>query len=278
MNYNYKEVVKSEILLQMVTQERKLMPRIGGRKLLYMIQDRLPEELMLGRDSFFNFLRDYGLLVRKKRFRAKTTFSNHWLRKYPNLIKEFIPDGPHQLWVSDITYVETDEGFVYLFLITDAYSRKIIGWSISDTLEANNAVIALYMALSQLPVGVKNVFHHSDRGVQYCCDKYVKLLEKNHFQISMTENGDPLENAIAERVNGILKTEWIYDLKLKTKQEAKEEVYKIINTYNNNRPHCSLDMLTPEQAHNHSGNLKKHWKNYWKQQQQIANTEKSLVL
>jgi transposase InsO family protein len=277
MNYNYKEVVKSEILLQMVTQERKLMPRIGGRKLLYMIQDRLPEELMLGRDSFFNFLRDYGLLVRKKRFRAKTTFSNHWLRKYPNLIKEFIPDGPHQLWVSDITYVETDEGFVYLFLITDAYSRKIIGWSISDTLEANNAVIALYMALSQLPVGVKNVFHHSDRGVQYCCDKYVKLLEKNHFQISMTENGDPLENAIAERVNGILKTEWLYDLKLKTKQEAKEEVYKIINTYNNNRPHCSLDMLTPEQAHNHSGNLKKHWKNYWKQQQ-ITTTEKSLVL
>jgi transposase InsO family protein len=277
MNYNYKEVVKSEILLQMVTQERKLMPRIGGRKLLYMIQDRLPEELMLGRDSFFNFLRDYGLLVRKKRFRAKTTFSNHWLRKYPNLIKEFIPDGPHQLWVSDITYVETDAGFVYLFLITDAYSRKIIGWSISDTLEANNAVIALYMALSQLPVGVKNVFHHSDRGVQYCCDKYVKLLEKNHFQISMTENGDPLENAIAERVNGILKTEWLYDLKLKTKQEAKEEVYKIINTYNNNRPHCSLDMLTPEQAHNHSGNLKKHWKNYWKQQQ-ITNTEKSLVL
>ena len=277
MNYNYKEVVKSEILLQMVTQERKLMPRIGGRKLLYMIQDRLPDELMLGRDSFFNFLRDYGLLVRKKRFRAKTTFSNHWLRKYPNLIKEFIPDGPHQLWVSDITYVETDEGFVYLFLITDAYSRKIIGWSISDTLEANNAVIALYMALSQLPVGVKNVFHHSDRGVQYCCDKYVKLLEKNHFQISMTENGDPLENAIEERVNGILKTEWIYDLKLKTKQEAKEEVYKIINTYNNNRPHCSLDMLTPEQAHNHSGNLKKHWKNYWKQQQ-ITNTEKSLVL
>ena len=277
MNYNYKEVVKSEILLQMVAQERKLMPRIGGRKLLYMIQDRLPEELMLGRDSFFNFLREYGLLVRKKRFRAKTTFSNHWLRKYPNLIKDFTPNGPHQLWVSDITYVETGEGFVYLFLITDAYSRKIIGWSVSDTLEANNAVMALYMALSQLPLGIKNVFHHSDRGVQYCCDKYVKLLEKNHFQISMTENGDPLENAIAERVNGILKTEWIYDLNFKTKQKAKEEVYRIINTYNNNRPHCSLDMLTPEQAHNHSGNLKKHWKNYWKQQQ-LTNTEKSIVL
>jgi len=123
MNYNYKEVVKSEILLQLVGQERKLMPRIGGRKLLFKIQDRLPQELLIGRDLFFDFLREYGLLVRKKRFRARTTFSNHWLRKYPNLIKDFIPDAPHQLWVSDITYVETDEGFVYLFLITDAYSR-----------------------------------------------------------------------------------------------------------------------------------------------------------
>lgn len=278
MNYNYKEVVKSEILLQLVGQERKLMPRIGGRKLLYKIQDRLPEELMLGRDSFFDFLRDFGLLVRKKRYRAKTTYSNHWLRKYPNLIKEFTPDGPHQLWVSDITYVETDEGFVYLFIITDAYSRKIIGWSVSDTLEANNAVAALYMALSQLPAGIKNIFHHSDRGVQYCCDKYVKLLEKNHFQISMTENGDPLENAIAERVNGILKTEWIYDLKLKTKQKAKEEVYRIINIYNNNRPHCSLDLLTPKQAHNYSGHLRKHWKNYWRLEQELNKDEKSIVL
>ena len=277
MNYNYKEVVKSEILLQLVARKRKLMPRIGGRKLLYMIQDRLPEELMLGRDSFFSFLREHGLLVRRKRYRAKTTFSNHWLRKYPNLIKEFTPDGPHQLWVSDITYVETAQGFAYLFLITDAYSRKIIGWSVSDTLEAKHAVNALHMALSQLPAGVRNVFHHSDRGVQYCCDKYVKLLEKNHFQISMTENGDPLENAIAERVNGILKTEWIYDMKFKTKIEAKEEVNRIINIYNNHRPHCSLDLLTPEQAHSHSGNLKKHWKNYW-QQQQITNKEKSIVL
>ena len=264
MNYNYKEVVKSEILLQLVGQERKLMPRIGGRKLLFKIQDRLPQELQLGRDLFFDFLREYGLLVRKKRYRAKTTFSNHWLRKYPNLIKDFTPDGPHQLWVSDITYIETEEGFVYLFLITDAYSRKIIGWSVSDTLEATNAITALYMALSQLPAGIKNVFHHSDRGVQYCCDKYVKLLQKNHFQISMTENGDPLENAIAERVNGILKSEWLYDIKIKTKEKAKEEVNRIINIYNNDRPHCSLEMLTPDQAHCQSGKLQKLWKNYWK--------------
>jgi len=278
MNYNYKEVVKSEILLQLVGQERKLMPRLGGRKLLYKIQDRLPQELLLGRDLFFNFLREYGLLVRKKRYRARTTFSNHWLRKYPNLIKDFIPDAAHQLWVSDITYVETDEGFVYLFLITDAYSRKIIGWSISDTLEATNAVTALCMALSQLPSGIKNVYHHSDRGVQYCCDKYVKLLQKNHFQISMTENGDPLENAIAERVNGILKTEWLYDIKIKTKEKAKEEVNRIISIYNNDRPHDSLNKFTPNQAHKHSGVLKRQWKNYWKLKEAHREDEKSLVL
>jgi transposase InsO family protein len=278
MNYNYKEVVKSEILLQLVGQERKLMPRIGGRKLLYKLQDRLPQELQLGRDSFFDFLRGYGLLVRKKRYRAKTTFSNHWLRKYPNLIKDFTPDRPHQLWVSDITYIETDEGFIYLFLITDAYSRKIIGWSVSDTLESKHAICALYMALSQLPVGITNVFHHSDRGVQYCCEKYVKLLQKNHFQISMTDNGDPLENAIAERVNGILKTEWLYDLKIKTKEKAKEEVYRIISIYNNDRPHSSLDMLTPNQAHCQSGKLKKHWKNYWQELEKLQKDEKSLVL
>jgi transposase InsO family protein len=274
----YKEEVKTEILLQLVEKERKLMPRIGGRKLLLRIQPRLPEELYLGRDSFFEFLRDKGLLIRKRRYRIRTTYSNHWLRKYPNLIKDFTPDGPHQLWVSDITYIETEQGFTYLFLITDAYSRKIIGWSVADTLESKHAIIALYMALSQLPAGITNVFHHSDRGVQYCCDKYVKLLQKNHFLISMTDNGDPLENAIAERVNGILKTEWLYDIKIQTKGKAKKEVNRIISIYNNNRPHCSLDLLTPNQAHYKSGKLKKHWKNYWQNKETQQKDEKSLVL
>ena len=268
MNYNYKEVVKSEILLQLVGQERKLMPRIGGRKLLYKIQDRLPEELMLGRDSFFDFLRDFGLLVRKKRYRAKTTYSNHWLRKYPNLIKEFTPDGPHQLWVSDITYVETDEGFVYLFIITDDYSRKIIGWSVSDTLEANNAVAALYMALSQLPAGIKNIFHHSDRGVQYCCSDYVKKLSKHNVSISMTENGDPRENAIAERINGILKDEWLNMMLLMSLDDAKKQLKRIIKIYNYHRPHASLDMKTPSEASKHTGEFRKHWKTYYKKREE----------
>lgn len=277
-DHNCKAAIQSEILLQLVDQERKLMPRIGGRKLLYKISPMLTGELEIGRDAFFDFLRDHGRLVRKKRYRVKTTFSNHWLRKYPNLIKDFIPNGPHQLWVSDITYVETAEGFVYLFLITDAYSRKIIGWSVADTLEAQHAVKALHMALKQLPKGITGVFHHSDRGVQYCSDKYVKLLEKNKISISMTENGDPLENAIAERVNGILKTEWLYNMNMKTKAEAVRKIEGVIWVYNTQRPHGSINMLTPQLAHYQNGELKKHWKNYWKSKNDVIENEKVLAL
>jgi transposase InsO family protein len=261
--YNYKEEVKTEILLQLVDKERRLMPRIGGRKLLQCIQRSLPEELYLGRDSFFDFLRENNLLVRKRRYRVRTTYSNHWLRKYPNLIRDFTANRSNQLWVSDITYINTLEGFGYLSLVTDAYSRKIIGWQVGSTLEARHTVKALQMALKQLPKGVNNVCHHSDRGVQYCCDQYVKLLNKNHFQISMTENGDPRENAIAERVNGILKDEWLNQIKFKTISEATSQLEQIIRIYNRNRPHSSLDMRTPEYAHHQSGELKKHWKNYY---------------
>ena len=131
--YNYKEEVKEDILLQVVEKEREQMPMIGGRKLLELIQPHLPGELTMGRDRFLNFLRKHGLLVGKKRRRVRTTYSNHWLHKYPNLIKGFVPDAPHQVWVSDITYIETERGFVYLSLITDAYSRKIVGWAVGET-------------------------------------------------------------------------------------------------------------------------------------------------
>jgi len=261
--YVYKEEVKTEILLQLVGKERKMMPRIGGRKLLLHIQPHLPAELYLGRDSFFEFLREYGLLIRKRRYRARTTYSNHWLHKYPNLIREFVPEKAHQLWVSDITYIETKEGFGYLSLITDAYSRKIIGWDLGATLEAKHTVKALQMAINQMPKGIKGVIHHSDRGVQYCCSDYVKVLSKNHFQISMTENSDPRENAIAERVNGILKDEWLNQMKLTSLTHATNQLEQIIRIYNQNRLHSSLGMRTPEYAHNQSGTLKKHWKNYY---------------
>jgi transposase InsO family protein len=230
--------------------------------LLQLIQPGLPQELLLGRDSFFEFLRDKGLLIRKRRHRVRTTYSNHWLHKYPNLIKEYTPQKAHQLWVSDITYIETKEGFSYLSLVTDAYSRKIVGWEAGATLEAKHTVKALEMALNQLPKKSREVIHHSDRGVQYCCDEYVKLLMKNHFQISMTENGDPRENAIAERINGILKVEWLNQMKLESRTEAIEQLKQIIKIYNQNRPHSSLDMKTPEFAHKQSCVFKKHWKKY----------------
>jgi len=268
LKYNYREEVKAEILLQLIAAERKLMPRLGGKKLLYKIMPLLPDELSMGRDKFFDFLREHNLLVRRKRYRAYTTMSNHWLRKYPNLIKDFVATAPNQLWVSDITYIKTAEGFVYLFLITDAYSRKIIGWSVSDNLESVNAIRALNMAISQLPADVKGVIHHSDRGVQYCSGKYVKILNKNRFSISMTEDGNPLDNAIAERINGILKVEWLYEMNFKIKKQVKAQVKKVIGIYNTQRPHSSIGMLTPQQAHNQSGELKRLWKNYWPGQKQ----------
>jgi len=261
--YNYKEEVKSEILLQLIEKQRQLMPRIGGKKLLKLIGPNLPEELQIGRDSFFDFLRERGLLVRKRLNRVRTTYSNHWLHKYSNLVKEFTPNKPHQLLVSDITYMVTMEGFGYLSLITDAYSRKITGWELGETLEARHTVKALKMALKQLPKGVRDMIHHSDHGVQYCCDEYVKILRKNNFKISMTENGDPRENAIAERVNGILKDEWLNQMKLVSIQDASRQLEKIIRIYNEQRPHLSLDMNTPEYARNQASELKKRWKNYY---------------
>jgi len=173
-----------------------------------------------------------------------------------------MPDGPHQLWVSDITYIKTHKGFVYLSLVTDAYSRKIVGWHLSDTIHASNPLKALQMAISQLPCVIQGLIHHSDRGIQYCSSKYTSCLRKHGIAISMTEHGDPYENAIAERVNGILKTEWIYDMKFKDIDHARINIKKIIDIYNNERPHCSIEMLTPSQAHKKSGCLTRVWKSY----------------
>ena len=241
---------------------RERQKRLGARKLLGMIRPLIPDGEQIGRDAFFDLLRRNYMLVRKRRTRAYTTNSFHWLHKYPNLIKEFIPQRSNHLWVSDITYIKTSAGFVYLYLITDAYSRKIVGWHLSENMEAQNALAALHMAISQLPANAKEIIHHSDRGIQYCSSKYVSCLQKHGIKISMTENKDPYENAIAERVNGILKTEWLYDMTLKNKIEAKNAVKQIINIYNTERPHSSIEMLTPNQAHLMTGVLKRLWKAY----------------
>jgi transposase InsO family protein len=276
--YVYSEALKEEIIIQMVEQERKLMPRVGGRKLLSRIEPQLPEELLMGRDRFFDFLRDRGLLIRKRRMSARTTFSNHWLHKYPNLIVGFEPREAHRLWVSDITYIKTGEGFCYLSLITDGYSRKIIGWELGNSLEAKHSVKALKMAIRQLPRGTKDVFHHSDRGVQYCSEDYVKILTKNHFQISMTENSDPRENAIAERVNGILKDEWLNGMSFRNIEEARSAIDRVIRIYNQIRPHSSLEMKTPCFAHSNPCVLKRKWKNYYKKKENNSFAEPNEVM
>lgn len=256
----YKQAVEASIIIEAVKKLRIDMPRLGTRKLHRKLSDQC---ISLGRDALFNLLRGNGLLIYRKRTRVYTTQSFHWFRKYPNLIKGLEVTGPNQLWVSDITYVETDQGFLYLFLITDAYSRKIVGFKAAENLEAINATEALQQALKGLPAQA-HLIHHSDRGIQYCCNEYVKVLNKNNIDISMTQKGDPLENAIAERINGILKVEWLYDQKLDSFEQAKKYIRKIIGIYNAQRPHSSIDMLTPDQAHIKNGVLKRRWKNYYK--------------
>lgn len=270
---SYKESLNEDLVLTVVRKIRETQKRTGGRKLIGMVRERVPAEQLMGRDEFFNLLRRYGLLVRKRKFRAVTTNSFHWLHKYPNIIKGLSPERPNHIWVSDITYIKTEEGFLYLYLITDAYSRKIIGWQLSDNLGSDNAILALYMAISQLPAKCDEIIHHSDRGIQYCSLKYVKLLEVHGIKISMTENGDPYENAIAERVNGILKTEWLYDMNLHNYSEAKAAVDEVIRIYNSERPHSSIEMLTPDQAHELTGKLSRLWKSYKKDCRKEDNPE-----
>ena len=249
LSYTYQEEVKGEILYQAVMKQRKQMPRLGGRKLFSKLKEELPEVLQMGRDKFFAWLRANNLLVRKRKVKIYTTHSHHWLHKYPYLLDGYNPKGANQLWVSDITYINTDEGVMYLFLLSDAWSKKILGWELSDNMRAENAIKALKMALRQWKDRSHKLIHHSDRGVQYCSEKYVQLLEKNGINISMTQSSNPLDNSIAERINGILKDEWLYDKKLETRQGAVNYVKKIISIYNNDRPHMSLGMRTPNYFH-----------------------------
>jgi putative transposase len=248
--------------MQEVIRIRESQKRIGGRKLFFMLQEFLHlHSIAIGRDSFFDLLGRQGMLVRKsRRHTPVTTWSNHWFRKHPNRIKDFVPLRAGRLWVSDITYVHVSSRFAYLSLVTDAYSRKIVGCCLSKNLSADGCVAALKMALKNNP-DIEHLIHHSDRGVQYCCSEYVSVLEKASVRISMTQHGDPLENAIAERVNGILKSE-LLESRYNSFKEAVEGVKHAITIYNHERPHTSINMLTPAQAHHLEGGIKRLWKNY----------------
>jgi putative transposase len=235
------------------------MPCIGGRKLHYLLEPHFRlNGITMGRDGLFRFMREHGLLIKPRRRYYVTTDSNHWLHKYPNLLTELMPTGREQVLVSDITYIDTEEGFAYLFLVTDAYSRKIMGFHVGSDMKAESALVALIMALNTI-THCHGIIHHSDRGVQYCSTLYVDELTKRHMLISMTEPSSPTQNAIAERVNGILKTEWIYQMRFKTVEDARVEITKIIQIYNNERPHDSLGKLTPAKAHETNAPLKKNW-------------------
>ena len=256
-------VLKDELILQIVEHIRSSLPRIGTRKLCYMIKPRLREHnLDVGRDHLFKLLAAHKLLVRTRKRKIITTKSNHWMHKYNNLITDLQVTRPEQLWVSDITYIRLINGFAYLSLITDAYSRKIVGYNVRKDLSSEGCLNALIMAIENRSKPWLSLIHHSDRGSQYCCGQYVEKLIENRIAISMTENGDPYENALAERVNGILKTEFNLYSSSGGFEQTCELVKNSITAYNEHRPHSSCDMLTPNQAHLRQGILKKRWKQY----------------
>lgn len=225
------------------------MPRIGTRKLHYILTEELKQEgIKLGRDKMFEILGKNGMLIKKRRRYVQTTNSKHWLKKYSNLIKGVEIERPEKLWVSDITYIKTDEGFCYLTMITDAYSRKIVGYNTSKSLGNEGTIKALKMAIKKRKTR-EELIHHSDRGLQYCSKEYVELLEANKIKISMTEQSDPYENALAERMNRTIKEEFLMIDKFRDYQLLKRTVAESVDIYNTERPHLSCAMQYPADVH-----------------------------
>lgn len=218
---------------------RREDPGIGAYKLHLMIKEIFPDAAP-GRDRFYRLMHEKRLMLKPQR-RRHTTNSNHNYRKYKNVAKGLRPEGMNQLWVADITYIDTDSGVLYLHLLTDAFTHEIIGWTLSESLMAGNTVDALRQGINRMGrYGLENLIHHSDRGSQYCCTAYVGLLNSIHATISMTEDYRPTDNAIAERVNGIIKQEWLYRMRRpKDRHEARELIGNIIDFYNNRRPHLN---------------------------------------
>lgn len=233
----------------LVAQIRRTMPRIGTRKLYYLLKDEFKlRDIKVGRDALFDYLRSQSMLIKPKKNYTKTTNSKHWLRKYPNLMKEKKAVKPEQYFVSDITYIKSRERTHYLSLVTDAYSRKIMGYHLSDDMSADNVVKAMKMAL-QHRITNNKLIHHSDRGLQYCSLTYQKELQKHNVTPSMTDGYDCYQNALAERINGILKGEFLTH-QCNTGKELNTLIQQSINTYNNEKPHLALNYKTPNFIHN----------------------------
>ncbi len=244
---------QEEKIVKLVSLRRKTVPRTGCRKLHRYLQPEFERaKLKIGRDRLFSVLRDNKMLVKPKITSCRTTNSYHHFHKYNNLIKDFVPTKVNQVWVTDITYIRTVNGFCYLALVTDVFSRKIVGYDISDSLELLGALRALKKALYK--ADVSELIHHSDRGVQYCSHQYTGELLKRGIKISMTEDNHCYENAIAERVNGILKDEFYLDQTFYNTKHSKIAVKNAIKIYNNERLHLSLDFKTPNSVYKFSEN------------------------
>ena len=240
--------IEREPVKGMVMELRRFMPRIGTRKLYSLLKPKFDDQgIKLGRDGFFNYLRDHRLLVKPVKCYTKTTNSKHWMRKYPNQLKGLEIKRAEQVFVSDITYIETDEGVHYLSLVTDAYSRKIMGYELGDNMRAESVVKALRRAARQRQTQ-RPLIHHSDRGLQYCSAIYQQELKRYNIEPSMTDGSDCYQNALAERVNGILKQEFLL-YKCRNLNELNGLVKESVEIYNRMRPHLSLGMKTPEEIH-----------------------------
>ena len=238
-----------EIVKELVINIRMKMPRIGTRKLYYILKQELDSlKIKIGRDKLFTYLKTQNMLIKPKKNYIKTTHSKHWLRKHPNLLKERTITDIEQVFVSDITYLKTTNSTVYLSLVTDAYSRKIMGYHVSKNMNTENVAKALKMAVRNKCTD-KQTIHHSDRGLQYCASHYQKILKNNNMNPSMTDGYDCYQNALAERINGILKQEFLL-YQTNTLNELRKLVKESIEIYNNDRPHLALNMKTPQFIHN----------------------------
>jgi putative transposase len=242
--------VDADLVVALVIAERKVQPRLGTRKLHYLLKGRLAQAgVKLGRDGFLEVLRAQGLLLAPKRAEyPRTTNSYHCLPVFTNRIKDLAVSKANEVWVGDLTYVRTEVGFMYLALLTDKRSRKVVGYHCGDTLEAAGCLAALTQALADLPEGDKPI-HHSDRGTQYCCHEYVNQLVEHGLRISMTETNHCAENALAERMNGILKSEYGLGREFKNKASAQLAVDQAVHLYNTRRPHTALGYRTPHEVH-----------------------------
>ena len=260
------DAMRYEIIIQEIYAIKKDMEALSGDKVHRKLVKRLPPELTIGRKATYDLMRIHGLIRHKRCFHVRTTLTVYRL-EYHDLIKDLSVDHPNQVWVADITYIRlVSDGFIYLALITDLYSRKIIGWNLSESLALEGAMDALKMALALLPKG-ETPIHHSDRGSQYYSKTYTDLLKSIGMQISMYTDGDPRNNAVAERMNGIIKNEMLIGKEIHGLEDGMVKVAKAIYLYNNERPHLSLDYHTPEEAYHMSGEIKRRWNTHYKKKE-----------